>query len=286
MCFDRGGDVNDGFMTGGWTKMEKYNIGKTARFLNISNELLRHYERLGLIEPERGKNGYRFFSFKEIDKLQGIRRYRNMDFSLEDMDKLIYTADYGEVDGLLNQALKHAERKLIWYQELARAEQRIIQDWRQIEHGVGKCEVTISRDILRIDLRHNDILDETIVTEETAEWIEKMPVVFISPYFCRKDILEGTSNVYLGYGIEAEAFTRLGMEHIAAEKCIRACRCVTAIVSSHGEESVGAYSLRPMVEYCRCHGLTISGDAWGMIIGNCSQKGESYRYHRIYLPVE
>lgn len=40
--------------------MGKYNISKTSKTVNISNELLRHYERLGLIEPERGENGYRF----------------------------------------------------------------------------------------------------------------------------------------------------------------------------------------------------------------------------------
>lgn len=35
--------------------MGKYNISKTSRTVNISNELLRHYERLGLIEPDRGE---------------------------------------------------------------------------------------------------------------------------------------------------------------------------------------------------------------------------------------
>lgn len=266
--------------------MEKYNIGKTARFLNISNELLRHYERLGLIEPERGKNGYRFFSFKEIDKLQGIRRYRNMDFSLEDMDKLIYTADYREMGDLFVQSLENTKSRLAWYQELSGATERIIHDWKQVENGVGKCEITISKDILRVNLRYNDVLDETIVTEEVAKWIEKMPVVFISPYFRKEDILKGTSNVLFGYGVEAEAFGRLGLEHIAAEQYIQSCKCVTSIVCSHGEQSVGAYSLQPIMEYCKNAGLTVSGDAWGMIIGNCSQNGEGYRYHRVFVPVE
>lgn len=40
--------------------MSKYNISKTSRFLGISSELLRHYERLGLIEPERHKTAIAF----------------------------------------------------------------------------------------------------------------------------------------------------------------------------------------------------------------------------------
>ena len=58
--------------------MSRYNISKASKTLNISSELLRHYERLGLIEPKRAENGYRFFNAQDLDKLQGIRRYRNM----------------------------------------------------------------------------------------------------------------------------------------------------------------------------------------------------------------
>jgi DNA-binding transcriptional MerR regulator len=88
--------------------MGKYNISKTSKTVNISNELLRHYERLGLIEPERGENGYRFFSFRDLDKLQGIRRFRNMGFSLAEMEKLMYTGDYEQVGELYEQALQKA----------------------------------------------------------------------------------------------------------------------------------------------------------------------------------
>lgn len=266
--------------------MERYNISKTSRFLNISNELLRHYERLGLIEPERGENGYRFFSFKEIDKLQGIRRYRNMNFSLEDMDKLIYTADYAEVGSLYEQSLEYTRRRIAWYQELQQATEEIVRDWKNIETEVGCCRLTESKDTLRVDLRHNDILDETAVPEEVAEWIEHLPVVFISPGFKKEAILSGSQDVSFGYGIEMEAFCRLGLKHIAAEEYIRSCRCVTTIVYSNGDTYIGAHSLQPVVEFCRKEELTICGDAWGVTIGNCSRDGETYRYHRVYVPVE
>ena len=85
--------------------MSKYNISKTSRFLGISSELLRHYERLGLIEPERHENGYRIFDYRQIDKLQGIRRFRNMGFSLAEIDRLIGCAAYDEVGALLEKAL-------------------------------------------------------------------------------------------------------------------------------------------------------------------------------------
>ena len=265
--------------------MEKYNISKASRFLNISSELLRHYERLRLIEPERGENGYRFFNYRDMDKLQGIRRYRNMNFSLEDMDRLIYTADHTTVEGLLEKSLADTHARIAWYQELAQATEQILADWRQIETGAGACELTLSKAVLRVDLRRNDVYNETVVTEETAKWIEKLPVVFISPYFKKVDILAGTRDVSFGYGVEAEAFERLGLSHIPSERYLPACKCVTTIVYSHGEESIGAHSLRPAIEYCREYGLAVCGDAWGITVGNCNRDGETYRYHRVFLPV-
>lgn len=266
--------------------MEKYNISKASKFLNISNELIRHYERLGLIEPERGENGYRFFSYRDIDKLQGIRRYRNMNFSLEDMDKLIYTADYEQVGELFKQSLDRVKEQIVWYQELQNTMEKLIGDWQQLDEMAGKCEITVSRDILRVNLRCNDVLDETIVTEEMVQWMEKMPVVFISPYFKKDAVLNGVNDVEFGYGIEIDAFKRLGLKHIAAEQYIRSCKCVTTVISSHGDGGIGGGSLDFVVKYCQDRNLTISGDAWGITIANCSREGETWRYHKVFVPIE
>ena len=266
--------------------MEKYNISKVSRFWNISNELLRHYERLGLIEPERNENGYRFFNFKDIDRLLGIRRYRSMDFSLEDIDRLMNAADYTEVQELFQKSLENIRQKIAWYQELSWMTEKILNDWRQIRDDAGKCELTISQDILRVDLRYNDILNESISTEKISVWAEKLPVVFVSLSFRKEAILSGTKDVSLGYGVDIETFKRLGLPHIASEKYIRACKCVTTIIYSRSEEFIGAHSLRPVVDYCLKHGLTICGDAWGFTISTCVWGREHYRYHRVFVPVE
>ena len=266
--------------------MKWYSISKTSRVLNISSELLRHYERLGLIHPVRKENGYRYFSFKEIDKLQGIRRYRNMNFSLDQMDKLIYTAGYEEVGELYAASLAKTQQQLIWDQELLRATEMIIEDWKEIGEGTGKCRQTVSRDILRVDMRHRDSIDETLELDEVGEWIEKLPVVFISPAFSREAILSGSGDVSFGYAVETEIFDRLGLKHIEGEQHIPPCRCVTTIVYSCAENYIGAHSLAPVVEYCREEGLNICGNAWGVTIGNCSREGVTYRYHRVFVPVE
>ncbi len=49
-------------------------ISVAAELVNVHQQTLRHYERLGLIEPDRGKGEIRYFSPEDIERAQQIRR--------------------------------------------------------------------------------------------------------------------------------------------------------------------------------------------------------------------
>ncbi len=51
-----------------------YTISIAAELVSVHQQTIRHYERLGLIEPYRGKGDIRYFSPDDIDKLMQIRR--------------------------------------------------------------------------------------------------------------------------------------------------------------------------------------------------------------------
>ncbi|GAC1471929.1 MAG: hypothetical protein PVSMB1_19520 [Gemmatimonadaceae bacterium] len=51
-----------------------YTISVAAELVNVHQQTLRHYERLGLIEPERGRGEIRYFSPRDIERIQQIRR--------------------------------------------------------------------------------------------------------------------------------------------------------------------------------------------------------------------
>jgi MerR family transcriptional regulator/heat shock protein HspR len=52
----------------------RFTISVAAELVNVHQQTLRHYERLGLIEPSRGKGEIRYFSSEDIEKIQQIRR--------------------------------------------------------------------------------------------------------------------------------------------------------------------------------------------------------------------
>jgi MerR family transcriptional regulator, heat shock protein HspR len=56
------------------TELRRYTISVAADLVNVHQQTLRHYERLGLIEPYRGKGEIRYYSPQDIERIQQIRR--------------------------------------------------------------------------------------------------------------------------------------------------------------------------------------------------------------------
>lgn len=73
-------------MLEGKTYEENENVSltrsETAKFLGISIDILRNWERNGLVEVPRKKNGYRVYTNKEIHMLQIVQTLRFANYSM------------------------------------------------------------------------------------------------------------------------------------------------------------------------------------------------------------
>ena len=80
---------------------DKYwQIGEVAEQLGVTTKTLRHYEKIGLIEPHRSDSGYRLYAAEDIERLQRIRQLQAFGLSLRQI-KAIFVG--GEDDGRLWQ---------------------------------------------------------------------------------------------------------------------------------------------------------------------------------------
>lgn len=89
-----------------------YRTSEVAKLSGVSSRTLRYYDEIGLLKPNSvNENGYRIYTTKEIDLLQLILFYREMDIPLEEIRTLISSKDFDRTAALENHLLALIEKK-------------------------------------------------------------------------------------------------------------------------------------------------------------------------------
>ena len=79
----------------------EYMIKELARLYGVGTDTLRYYERLGLIRPRRGENGYRLYSLRDIYRLTIIRDLRQLGFSTDRISAYLDDLNISNTQALL-----------------------------------------------------------------------------------------------------------------------------------------------------------------------------------------
>ena len=75
-----------------------YLIKKVSEISGVSVRALHHYDEIGLLSPQKQKNGYRYYSEEDMSFLQMILFYKYLGFTLKKIKELLKQED----DEILN----------------------------------------------------------------------------------------------------------------------------------------------------------------------------------------
>jgi MerR family transcriptional regulator, copper efflux regulator len=109
--------------------------GKLAQLTRVSTDLLRHYERIGVLPPPaRTSNGYRIYAPQMVARVRAVRRSVALGFSLAELSRIFAVRDRGgipcrDVRALAGEKLHCVEQSLTELKALRRQLQAIIRDW-------------------------------------------------------------------------------------------------------------------------------------------------------------
>ena len=103
-------------------------IGKVARATGINIETIRYYEREGLLPaPRRSAGGHRLYAPDRVQRLNFIRRSRELGFSMAEIRELLGIVDGDQVscEHVKQIADRHAEAVRLKIADLRRIEQTL-----------------------------------------------------------------------------------------------------------------------------------------------------------------
>lgn len=92
--------------------MMEYSIRELADLAGISTRTLRYYDEINLLKPARmNHSGYRVYTQREVDLLQQIMFYRELDVSLEQIKSIINDPAFDKRKALTDHYKRLLERR-------------------------------------------------------------------------------------------------------------------------------------------------------------------------------
>ncbi|MBQ3704717.1 MAG: MerR family transcriptional regulator [Oscillospiraceae bacterium] len=112
------------------------NIREASQITAISKDMIRHYEKIGLIKPVRSENGYRDFSEDDLNTLVVIRTLSNSHISLKQI-RSAFQSD--SVDALLNNLTVELENTRRLQRQLKAREHAVRIEIEHMQQYASKC---------------------------------------------------------------------------------------------------------------------------------------------------
>ncbi|MBC1247262.1 MerR family transcriptional regulator [Listeria booriae] len=79
----------------------EYTVQKLAMLAGVSTRTLRYYDEIGILKPARiNSSGYRIYGQNEVDRLQQILFYREMNVGLDKIKAILEQPDFDETEAL------------------------------------------------------------------------------------------------------------------------------------------------------------------------------------------
>lgn len=270
--------------------MEKYKIGDVSKILGISPDLLRYYEKKGVVKPTKdATNDYRYYDFWDINFLLDCIWFKNFGFSIDQISEMVRIHSTGELSALFEQKEDELQETIFRSQLLLERAEEHRGDLAKINRLLGKCELAESPEFVRYINRYTDNFDTSPALQKLShDWLNLMPFVHRCFEIAEIDLKRGDGKDYSwGLSLSMDYVERLHVSteppviHVPAHK-----RCIHSVFKSSGKGNFSPQLLGYMVDYAIFNDLSICGPARGILLASVLENDSLTGYFEVWLPVE
>ena len=139
-----------------------YHIKEAAQLSGVSVKTLHHYDKIGLLVPQKSENGYRTYCQADLERLQVILYYKYLGFSLEKIAELLSQDD--------QTLLPHLVRQLEYLQQERDRLDTLISTLRKtIQEEIGERKMTMKEKFAGFTYEDNQKYHQKAVEEYGQE---------------------------------------------------------------------------------------------------------------------
>lgn len=262
----------------------QYKIGDISRLFNLSSEMIRYYEKMGIIDPIRDeKNGYRYYSIFDIYILLECLQYQNLGMKIKEIPNFI---NFNYREKLQNQ-LHIFQRRLnkeIDYKVMLKkrvtelAMQLEVADLNLSNYWVKKINKKYAFDFVD---GIGDDYDKVNTSEDNIRFLLNDKYInFIDSYVCfNKDKDEWY------FAIDEEYFNGLSISYKKKYTIIPAHYCLCTVIEMGPLGQFNHECYEAAVMYAQDKGYHVQLPIRGIIRGRGYEGDHFKRYLEIQIPI-
>ncbi len=266
----------------------KYRIGEVSKYLNLSDQMIRYYEKCGVISPERSGDGkYRLYSDMEVFFLFDAMRYKEWGIAIKDIKNIIEDQYFEKIlesiDKFEKKLKSEIDYKNLLLSRMGELKKQIVlarynvgNYW--VEEVDDQCWIYSGR--ARGDcysIKEGDAVFPYMVYQ--AEYISFFDILveFV------EDDAEGERENWW-YAIKEKYYLALAMGGERMEVKKQYCLCTIVDMGEIGE--FNNLCTEALIAYADEKGMERAGKPFGMIVGRGKEHGKFCRLMKLFLPIK
>ncbi|MGI5971036.1 MAG: MerR family transcriptional regulator [Oscillospiraceae bacterium] len=267
----------------------KYKIGDVSRILGISPDLLRYYEKKGIVHPVKDKdNDYRYYEAWDINFLMDCIWFKNFGFSIDKVAKIINKSSTGEISAIFTENEKVLKDNIRRCELLLRRSEQHREALKRIRPNLWKCRIDHSPEIIRYIHRYNYIYDNSPKLQKLSQrWLKYMP--FVTRCFeIPENSLKGceSEEYQWGFSLDMEYVREFNVPAEPPVVHIPSQRSIYSVFSSRGKNAFSPKLLKYIVDYADENGYEICGGAQGNLLASALDNGVLTGFFEVWVPIK
>jgi len=266
----------------------RYKIGEVARILGISTDLIRYYEKKGVVKPKKDPaNRYRYYDVSDVNLLIDCIWYKKMGFGIEEIGRMSNVESYDDLVVHLKDQSDEISKKIVYQEMLLSRMRGLTESIIGIKDGVGVCDLRTNREFLYYLNRGNEAFGNSPgLRALNEEWSCHMPFTK-RLFYIDAAALSGENDDYRwGYSIGMKYASYFSIVAVPPIMKMTENLCIHGAFASQSKGGFSARRLDFMREYAEENKLRLKGFAFGNLVCSVNEESLLNGYFEAWMPIE
>ena len=260
-------------------------IGEVSKFLNISDQMIRYYEKNGVINPKRTESGnYREYSFMDVFMLFDALKYKEWNINIKEISNMVSKDYYHVLSDKIDKYINEIDRDIFYKTILKEKLNNISKELKTAKYNINRywVEFASPKILFFSGISHEDNYSDSKVTKKENE------LILSSKYISFFDVATEFNSLYNEwyYCIDKVEYLKLNLQDYCYSKEIPERYCLCTVIDMGESGKFSHELLQPLYTYIGKNGLKQNGPPFGIIIGRGVDNDSFKRLMKIYVPIK